>query len=177
MVKKLALFFAYVLFFILALMYFTPKSNLYFALENELKKHDVIISNESVIDNGFSLELQNAQLFFKSIKSADIEVVNIKIFGIYNSLSMSGIRLSQTLSSFTPLKIDEVIISHSIFNPINIKLYELGENGEAKGSFNLLDMALHIVFEPSKMMLKEHKNSLREFKKSEDGGYVYDKTF
>ena len=116
-------------------MYFSPKANIYFALEHELKKRDVIISNESVIDNGFSLELQNAELFFKSVKSADVETLNVKIFGIYNSLSMSGIKLSPTASSFVPLNVESVVISYTIFNPLNVSIYQVGEAGEAEGSF------------------------------------------
>ncbi len=177
MVRKIAVFFAFVAFFLLALMYFTPKANIYFAIEHELKKRDVIISNESVIDNGFSLELQNAELFFKSVKSADIQTLNVKIFGIYNSLSMSGIELSPTASSFLPLSIESAVISHSLFNPLNVSIYQVGEAGEVKGSFNLLDMALHIIFEPSELMLKEYKNSMREFNKSKEGEYTYDKSF
>jgi hypothetical protein len=177
MVRKLAIFFAFVLFFISSLMYFTPKENIYFALENELKKYDVIISNEKIKDSGFTLELNDAEVFFKSIKSADIKSVNIKIFGIYNSLSLEDIKLSQSASSFLPLNIEKVTITHSIFNPLNINIYELGDDGELEGSFNLLEMALHIIFEPSELMLKKYKNSMREFKKSEDGSYSYDKTF
>ena len=177
MVRKLAIFFSFFLFFLLALMYFTPKENIYFALENELKKYDVIISNEKINDSGFTLELNDAEIFFKSIKSADIKSVNIKIFGVYNSLSMSNIKLSSAASSFLPLNIEKVTITHSIFNPFNISIYELGENGELEGSFNIMEMALHIIFHPSELMLKEYKNSMREFKKSEDGSYSYDKTF
>ena len=177
MVKKLSIFFGFVLFFLLALMYFTPKENIYFALESELEKYDIIISNEKINDSGFTLKLSDAEIFFKSIKSADIKEIDIKIFGIYNSLSMSDIKLSSAASSFLPLNIEKVTITHSIFNPLNINIYELGDDGEVEGSFNLVDMALHIIFHPSELMLKEYKNSMREFKKSEDGEYVYDKTF
>ena len=177
MVKKLAVFFGFVLFFLLALMYFTPKENIYFVLENELKKYNVIISNENITDNGFTLSLSDAEVFFKSIKSADIKEIDIKMFGVYNSLSMYDIKLSETASSFLPLNIQKVTITHSIFNPLNINIYELGDDGELEGNFNLVEMALHIIFEPSELMLKKYKNSMREFKKSEDGSYSYDKTF
>ena len=177
MVRKLAIFFSFVLFFLIALMYFTPKENIYFAVENELKKYDVIVSNEKINDSGFSLILEDAEIFFKSIKSADVKEINIKIFGIYNSLSMSNITLSKAAGSFLPLNIEKVSITHSILNPLNINIYELGDNGEIEGSFNIMEMALHIIFHPSELMLKEYKNSMREFKKSEDGEYVYDKNF
>lgn len=177
MVKRISIFFAYSMFFILALMYFTPKKSLYFLLERELKSYDVIISNEEVKDSGFTLELQNADLFVKSIKSANAKEVSLKIFAIYNALTLNDITLSNAAASFVPLHIDELDISHSIFNPLNITVYGIGEFGEAEATFSILDRTLHVDIEPSDKMKKEYKNSMRQLKKSEDGGYSYDKTF
>ncbi len=177
MVKRISLFFAYSMFFILALMYFTPKKSLYFLLEGELKNYSVIISNEEVEDKGFTLELQNADFYMKSIKSANASEVNLKIFVLYNSLTFNDITLSNAAASFVPLHIDELSLSYSIFNPLNVKAYGIGEFGEAEATFNILDRALHLDVEPSQSMKKQYKNSMRQLKKSEDGGYSYDKTF
>lgn len=177
MVKRVSLFFAYAVFFLLALMYFTPKESLYFLLEKELKTYDVIISNEELKDSGFTLKLENAELFVKSIKSASAKEVNVKIFALYNSVTLSDITLSSVAASFIPLKIDELSVAYSILNPLKIKAYGVGEFGEAGAAFNLLDRTLHIDVQPSDKMKKEYRNSMRQLQKSEDGGYSYDKTF
>lgn len=177
MVKRIAIFFAYFFFFLLALMYFSPKMGIYYFAEQELRKYDVIISNESVNDNGFSLALQNAHVSVQAIESADIENINIKILALYNSVNIQNITLSNTAAAFVPLKIEKVSIKYSIFNPLNIKAYALGEFGEAEATFNLLKLALHIDLVPSKMMINNYISTMRNLKKSEDGGYVYDQTF
>ena len=177
MVRRASLFFAYATFFALALIYFTPKQSLYYLLEKELKTYSVIISNEEVKDSGFTLKLEGAELFVKSIKSASAKEVNVKIFGLHNSVTFNDITLSSVAASFVPLNIDELSVAFSILNPLKIKAYGVGEFGEAGAAFNLLDRTLHIDIEPSDKMKKEYRNSMKQLKKSEDGGYSYDKTF
>ena len=177
MVKRILLFFAYPTFFALALMYFTPKQSVYYFVEKKLKAYDIIISNEEVKDSGFTLNLENADLYVKSIKSAHAKAVNVKIFALYNSVTLSDITLSSVASSFVPVKIDELSVAYSLLNPLKIKAYGVGEFGEAGAAFNLLDRTLHIEIEPSDKMKKEYKNSMRQLKKSEDGGYSYDQIF
>ncbi|MEA3371131.1 MAG: hypothetical protein U9Q40_07310 [Campylobacterota bacterium] len=177
MVKNLSITLGYILFFLLSLMYFTPKVTLFYLLEKELQKYDVVVSNEILVDNGFSLNVNDGSVFVKSIESAKIKEANIKIFGIYNSVNLNEIRLSNAAASFVPLYIDEFNVRYSIFNPLNVKAYAIGEFGEAEASFSILDMALHVDVEPSAKMQKEYKNSMRQLSKSEDGGYSYDKTF
>jgi hypothetical protein len=158
-------------------MYFSPKENIYFALEKKLKKYDIIISNEKFKDTVLKIKLSDAELYYKSISTANIKEIDMKIFVLYNSVILSDIKLSQMISSFLPVKIEKIRLTYSIFNPLSINIYEIGDNGEANGSFSLIDMALHISFEPSKLMLKKYKNSIKEFEKLEDGEYIYDRSF
>jgi len=64
---KLLKFFAYMLFFVLALIYFLPKAALYFYAEQELQKKRLILSKEEVVDSGFSLKVKHAEVTFDSI--------------------------------------------------------------------------------------------------------------
>jgi len=177
MVKKIAIFFAYLSFFMLALIYFAPKVSAYYLLETNLKSFDVIVGSENLNDNGFSLDINNAKVFVKSIESAEIENINIKLLALYNSINISGVVLSSTAKSFIPLKIQSANITHHIFNPLNINADVIGEFGEAEIVVNLLDRTLHLKLTPSSLMSKRFRNTLRNFKKSENGELIYDKTF
>ncbi len=177
MVKKIALFFAYSIFFILALMYFTPKSSIYYLLETELKKHDAILSFEEVVDSGFSLKIKHANLSVKSMSSANIDEATIKIFAIYNSINIEEITLSSTAKPFVPLRVQSADIVYSIFSPLNIYAHSVGEFGEVDAIVNILDNSLHLELKPSKLMLKEFKNTLQNLEKTENREFVYDKTF
>lgn len=177
MVVKLSKLFAYIFFFILALMYFTPKVNIYYFLEKEVQKISVVVDDEQIIDNGFSLSVTNAKLNIKSIESATVEDVNVKIFALYNSVNLKNIKLSSVAASMVPTDISSVNIRYTMFNPFNIVADAVGEFGEAEVTFSILDMALHLDLKPSKKMLSSYRSTLRNLKKSKDGGYSYDKIF
>ncbi len=177
MVKKIVLFFAYTLFFIVALMYFTPKSSIYFALEEQLNKYDAVISSEEIKDSGFTFEIKNANLSLKSIDSATISHTSIKIFALYNSLGLKDILLSSTAKSFVPLRIDSIEVVHSILNPLFITARGVGEFGEISAELNILEKSIHLDLKPSKIMLKSYKSTLSNLSKTDSGEFTYDKTF
>ena len=174
---KLSKLLAYVMFFILALIYFMPKESVYYYLEKELQKQKIILSDEEIIDNGFSLQLNNTKLSYDSIESANVENINIKIFLVYNSLSVSNVRLLDVASSFVPLHVDTINIKYTIFNPLNIVAESNGEFGQASAEVNILDRNISMVLKPSPMMLKKYRATLRNLKKNKAGEYKYEKTF
>ena len=177
MVKKLALFFAYLSFFMLALMYFTPKVSIYYFFETQLKPYDIIISSESVQDSGLTLSIEDGVVFVKSIDSAKIKSVDVTILGVYNALSITEIELSSVVGSFVPLKIAQVDAVYSVIDPLNITANAVGEFGEVEAVVNLLERTLHVKLIPSALMKKDYRHTLRNLKKSENGEFVYDKTF
>ena len=177
MVKRVVKFFAYVSFFILALLYFTPKVSIYYYLESLAKPFDLIVSGESLDDNGFSLTVNDGVVALKSIESATVKELNIKILGLYNSIDVKNIELSSVAKSFVPLKIQSVNIRHHIFNPLFVNADAVGEFGELSVSINLLERTLRLILKPSSLMQKKYKSTLRNLKKSENGEYLYEKTF
>ena len=177
MIKKIVLFFAYFAFFILALIYFTPKVSTYYLLETKIEVFDVVVSSEKLTDNGFSLSIDNANISVKSIDSANIGSAIVKVFGIYNLIDLNNITLSNTAKSFVPLHVDNVNIVYSILNPLSVRGYGVGEFGEFDANFNLLDRDLYLLLKPSKKMLINYKSSLKNLNKNDNGEYIYDKTF
>lgn len=172
---KLGRFFTCFLFFTIALIYFIPKDSVYYFLEQKLKSHSVIISNEDVRDNGFSLNISDAIISLKSVDSAKISNVDIKIFALYNTIDVKDITLSSVAESFVPLHVKNVNIKYSIFDPLNITAVSSGDFGEAYANINIIDRVLHLNLKPSKSMLKDYKNTLKILKKSENGEYIYEK--
>jgi len=180
MVRKIFNFFLYFLFFIVALLYFTPKIGLYYLVEEKSKPlSGVIISKEKLIDNGFSLDIENANVSIKGIDSAIIKNIDIKFLLLYTSINIKGITLSSVANSFLPLDIDRVTIEHSIFHPLVVK-------GSAKGGFGtaLLDISfnpktlqrhLKLILKPSSKMKQNYKRTIRNLKKNKEGEYIYEK--
>jgi len=174
---KIAKLSGYIVFFILAFMYFTPKVALYYYGETRLKEQGVIISQESAIDNGLTLSIKDASLSFKAIESANIKDLNIAIFGIFNKISLKDIKLASTASDFLPTDIKSVDVSYALYDPLHVSANAEGDFGEAELDIDLLDRKLFLILKPSKVMSKDYRSTLRNLRKSKDGGYEYAKAF
>ncbi|MBL0687298.1 MAG: hypothetical protein JJV95_07495 [Sulfurospirillum sp.] len=177
MVKKITVFFLYLIFLILSIMYFTPKSNFYYFAEKQLQKIDIIISTETIDDRLLTFKVEYLDVSYNEIQSAKIDSVTIKIFGIYNSLNFENIVLSSVAQSFLPLNIENIHIVYSILNPLNIKIHALGDFGETNIEFNFIGRVLHVVLNPSELMLQDYQHTLQKLNKNENGEFIYDKTF
>ena len=174
---KTAKIFAYILFITLAFIVFIPKSSVYYFAEKNLKEFGVINSKEKINENLFSLELENSSISAKGIEVAEIENSHFTLLLIYNTLEFTNIKLSSLVNIFLPPKIHRARISYSIFNPLFVKAEGNGEFGDATAAFSLLDRELKVLLKPSKVMLKSHRASLRQFKKNKEGEYVYARKF
>ncbi len=175
--KKIGLFILYTLFFVAALLFFTPKENLYYYAEEQLKPLGVVIGYEEAIDHGFSLEIQHAKLYIQKIKSANISTTHIALYGLYNSVSIENIVLDKTFEQFFPPLIEQIDIYQNVFSPMHIKAEARGDFGEANATVNLLERSAAVTLRPSKMMLSRYKNTLRQLKRSKEGGYHYEYKF
>jgi len=177
MVKKLLKFLGFSLFFILALMAFIPKASVYFLLEKELKNFEVVISKESLQENLFSLDITNLEVSAKGIDSALVQEAEVTLLLLSNTIELHNIKLSSLVESYLPSKIEYFQVNYSVLNPLNVTAVGHGGFGEAKASFDLSSRALEVRLKPSKKMLSSYRSSLRKFKKSDKGEYVYAKTF
>jgi len=177
MVKKMAKFFAYTLFFVFALVAFSPKSSVYYFAEQQLKKFAVVISEETLDERLLSLNIQNLDISVKEIDTAIIKEVDITLLLVYNSVKLTKIKLSSLVEAYLPSKIESLNITYTLLNPLYITADGVGEFGEASASVSLLDRNASVFLKPSKKMFKKYRKSLKMFKKSENGEYVYAKTF
>ena len=175
--KKIALFLFYSLFFLAMLLFFTPKENLYYFAEEQLKPLGIVIGYEEVIDHGFSLEIKDAKLYVQKIKSANIASTTIYLFGLYNTITIEDIVLDSTFEQFFPPLINHVTLHENIFSPQKIVAEAIGDFGEAYATVNLLDRNISVLVKPSKLMRSRYRNTLRQLKKTKEGDYRYESKF
>lgn len=176
MVKKIGKFFIYFAFFLGALLFFLPKVSLYHFGERMVKPYGVVISNEKVFEKGFSLQIEDATLYFKKIPSVTFKNLDISMLGVYNSCVVEDISLAKALKSFAPTHIDRFEANYSIVDPLNIYGSVLGEFGSLTLEFNLIERKIQVFLQPSKMMKTKYRSTLRNFKKLKTGGYIYEKS-
>lgn len=175
--KKIALFFLYVVLFFAALLFFTPKENLYYFAEEQLKPLGVVIGYEEAVDHGFTLEILHAKLYVQKIKSANIASINMGVFGLYNTVSVNNVVLDKTFEQFFPPLIHRIDVDQSILSPLQLSAEAVGDFGEAAATIDLLERNVSVVMKPSKLMLSRYKNTLRQLKKSKEGDYRYEYRF
>ncbi len=176
MVKKLLRLFAYTLFFSLALMAFVPKSSIYYLLEKNLKKFDIVISDEQLKESLFSLTIRNANISTKGIDSATVGEGDITFLLLYNKLSFHNLKLSSIVETYLPSKIALLEIDYSLLHPLTVEVNAHGDFGEGRASLHLLDRNASLVVKPSKKMFSNYRKSLRFFKKNKNGEYIYAKS-
>lgn len=175
--KKLRSFLIYFLLLIVSIIIFLPKESLYFLLEKEMKKYEIIISGEKVSDKPFTLSISDGDLFYKQIESANFKNVSISSFIIYNKISVEDIKISSTFADILPTEIEKIQIIYSIFDPLNIKADSSGDFGVAYATASILDRKVTLHLEPSKILTSRYAKLLNMMKKDETGGYIYEYNF
>ncbi len=153
-----------------------PKAGIYYFVEEQIRPYAVIINNETVKESGLGLNITDAVVFVKSIESAQVASIQVKLFALFNAIDIKDITLSSVASAVIPLHVQEVHIRYSILNPLEVTIDGEADAGVFQASFHLLDRLLSVTLVPSENMLKEYKSTLSNLKKSENGEYIYETT-
>jgi hypothetical protein len=159
--------------FILFLWLFSPKQELYYLLEKELKKNDIIISNETVKDTWFGINLQNADVYVKGVRMAQIADLELNIFFLHNTLTINEIKTNEAVHNVAPKVINQALVKYSIMNPLNIELNGLGSFGTLEGNVNLIEKEITVLFP----VAKDIKAFRKFLKKDETGEWKYETAY
>ena len=158
---------------LLLLWLLAPKQELYYLLEKELKKNDIIISNETIKDRWYGLQLLNADVYVKGAKMAEVSELELNIFFLYNTLTVKNIHVNRAMQNVAPKSIEEISVQYSIANPVNIELNGEGSFGVLEGNVALVERHLLIKFP----VAKEIKPFKKFLKKDEKGAWKYETTY
>lgn len=154
------------------LVLFSPKEEIYYLLEKELEKEDIIISNEKFTDTLFGLTILDADIFVKGINMAKVKSLELNIFFLYNQLSIESIETNKGIHDFAPKSIDNLTASFSILKPYKIAVDAVGSFGSTSGGYYI---GKNKIF----FRLNEKKNisSFRKFLNKDEEGLFYEKFF
>jgi len=169
MVKKIVGGFFLLLIF---LVIFAPKQQIYYLLEKELAKNDIVISNEKFSDNLFGLSIKDADIYVKGIKMAHVKSLDLNIFFLYNKLSIDSIHTDKGIQNIAPKSIDNITAVFSIIKPYKVAIDGVGSFGEVKGG---------VYLNMNKIFLRLSKTKdisiFRKFLKKDKEGLYYEKFF
>jgi len=170
--KKILKLFLYLFAFIVFFIIFLPKESFYNLLEKELEKSQIIVSNETKKEKLFSFSVINADIFYQGINMAKVDDVTFKTYLFQTKVIFKNINFLDTLSSFAPTPINEVIFEHSILDVNKINIKSSGTFGEVSGNINILKREIRIELNASTLMKNSYTNLLR-YMKLENERYVY----
>ena len=156
-------------FFLLIILLWlvSPKQELYFLLEKELEKNDIIVSNERFVDRWYGLEIYDADIYVKGIKMATTESLKLHLFFLYNKLSVTNTQIE-----VDPKSIDTLTAVFNVIKPYKITIKSSGSFGTIEGGVYLMDKKLILrVIERKEMKMFE------KFLSKDERGEYYEKYY
>ena len=170
-------FFAYLLLVLFLVIFFLPKVNLYYKAEQILQNYKLTVSAEKLTDNGFSFKINDGVVYFDDLAVAKIGEISLTSLLFYNRIDVKPFSFSKDMQQFVPLRVDNLNITYTIINPVNISIAASGEFGSLKGDISLLDKNISLLLKPSKTLLNKRVFWLRQMKKDSQGGYHYESAY
>jgi hypothetical protein len=174
--KKIFKLFIYFLIFILFTLILLPKNSIYNLLEQELSKQNIIISDEKRDEKLLNLKVSDAIVYYQGIEGANINSINFFSLLLYSEIEVDDVKLLQSLSSFFPPYVKNIILKHSVLDYRNIDIYSEGDFGVLNGNIDLIKRTLILNLEASNKMKKQYTRVLKQMK-LEEGKYVYEYRF
>jgi len=166
MVKKILLV---VLVVIFSLMIFAPKRELYYLLEEQLMKYDVVINNEDIEEGVFLLHINHPDIYVKGIELAKIDKIDIFSLLVYSSVAATGIATDSSLKKLIPAKVTTVKVIYQLLDPLKIAISVEGDFGKADGYLYIQESKIRLNISESKDIAR-----LKRLLKKDDKGWYYE---
>lgn len=158
----------YTCIFVISIAVFIPKLNLYYFIENQLSKESIVLNNEKISQNLFTVNINEIDVYLYDKKYVKIEYLKSEIFGFKNSFQIEEFYFFNKNKKI----IDRLIINHNIFIPTTLEIQLEKSSNKIRGKIDLLSRKILFSEQP---FLKSFENTFREFKFSKiNGAYFYE---
>ena len=158
--------------FYIALIVLMPKKELYYTLNDVLKSNLIEISQKSLHDKLFFLEIKDVELYYDKAKVADIKKIDIIPFIFFNKATILNIELADSVKNILNFKAKELKLTYNIFGFSKIYIASNGTFGELEGEFDLKSKKLFLKLTPSKEF--ENDKNINKFFKKTENGYIHE---
>ncbi|MGA1933227.1 hypothetical protein ACH5BF_11030 [Arcobacter sp. YIC-464] len=174
--KKIFKFLVYLFFFVFISLVLLPKQELFFALEKELEKQNVIVSNEEFKNKALGFDIKYVDIYLEGINAANIQNISIDSYLVYNKVAIKNVRLLDSFKTMFPTPLTNIYLTYSILDYENIQINADGIFGKVEGSLNIFDRKATIYLDASSSMKSSYSNLLRQMR-LKDGRYIYEYKF
>ena len=165
------------LIFLYLLLFFLPKTQIYYFVLNQLAKEKVFVKNEKVDEKLFGMDLSNAVIEYNTIDMAKVKNTSLYTCFFDTKISINDIKIDESLKQFVPLEVDSVFIHYSVLNPLFITLNGTGKDFDMDGKFDILNQSFILNLNASKKFQSIYPMVLKQFKKTKEGRYYIEYKF
>jgi len=152
----------YVVLFFISFIWFFPKENLFFSVQDILSKNKIYLPSVKVEDKGYKLNIKDTKIFYNKMDIGSIENIDFFSFLVYNKILLSNIKLN-----FQDLFIKNLSINYFIVSPFKISIVGDANFGKIEGFFDLQD-------KKGKIYILDIKNDdIKSLLNKDKKGYFY----
>ena len=146
--------------FLMGIIFFMPKDNLYYTAQKYLAKENIYIN--SSVKNGAVLDLKNGKVYQNGIDFASFKNIKIMPFLFFNKITAEDIKIN-----LQNLNIDNLNITYSVINPIKVYINGSSNFGKITGEINLIKKEIKVY------ILNLTNNNIKSFLRKDKKGYFY----
>ncbi len=106
----------------LAIIVFAPKRELYYMLEEELAKQDIILHGEAIEEGLLGLTVKHPTLYVNKIEAATIDEIGVTTLLLWNSVTVRGITVNSMAREWIPAPVDQVGAEYAVWAPKKVSL-------------------------------------------------------
>jgi uncharacterized protein (UPF0332 family) len=153
-------FFIFLAGFLIGIILFVPKDNLYYTLQSFLQKQNIYINSD--IKSGIDLNLKKGTVYYNGMDISKFQKIRVLPFIFYNEIEANKITLN--IGNY---KINSLKAFYSVFYPLKVFIKGECDFGKIEGYVNLFKKEI-------KLYIYNLTNSyLKRFLRKDKKGYFY----
>ena len=151
--------------FIISLVAFLPKENLYYALTEKLANKSLSISNETIQGGFFSLLLENGDVSFKNLDAFHFDTLTC-------STTLLNTKFELLNTKFDGLSFEFIELHWVFYKPQTLTITIDGTHLQGSGVYDLKEKKLTISFIPSQKFKEKYSMLLLQGEQKSNGEYT-----
>lgn len=176
-VKRIGKLIVYCVIFMALVLFFLPKTNLYYKGEEVLQRYNVVLAQEFPDDRGLLFSVRDAKLYYEELFVADIAAINVMPWLLFNRITVEAFNLSPDMERFGIKNVDKLVVTQHVLNPLHITAVSEGNFGTCTVDIDLKNKKATLMLNALPELEAAKPFWLQKLKKTEGGAYQYETTY
>jgi hypothetical protein len=148
------------------------KKNIYYFVHSKIQdNYQVELKVKNISDSLYGLKLDDINLKYKNLSSANINEMDIKTYFFVNTIKIENIKINSILKNFLPQHVKYIKLKHTLLQPTIIEIESNFNLGSANGFIDLSSRVVKLNLKIDKRFLPKYRLISNEIKKYGKGEY------